>query len=176
MDRGHLTEFEIQSYLDTGSDELTEKVETHILSCRECRASVNLYRSLYDRLCDESGFTLPRDFSKTIVKAVGLEVPRPWYADLGLYGILAAVAAVLIASFVYMTDFASLPDSSAIWAAVVNWSSVFRLDYMKSIQIESATIGKFVHLLVPGIIALATMWFLDRHVIRARRRPSSLVI
>ncbi len=63
----HLSDEEIQKYLDEDPSLNKTKFEKHLKSCHICQPNVQVYRQLYTGLSDETGFLLSANFSDSVV-------------------------------------------------------------------------------------------------------------
>lgn len=95
----HLTDDEIQAYLDGTGPDLSETMESHISSCKRCRRSIETYRMLYIGLADAGSFEPVRDPAPAVLCMLGIETSRgrsrPIEVILAAVGIVAAVAVAL---------------------------------------------------------------------------------
>lgn len=66
----HLTDDDIQKYLDKESGQDRAEIEKHLKSCEGCRQNHLLYKKLYTGLADETGFMLSANFSESVVSRV----------------------------------------------------------------------------------------------------------
>ncbi len=96
----HMTEEEIQAYLDKGQSSLDQVFDSHLSQCGECRARVSEYRQLYGALAEEPNAVLSPGFPDTVIARVAAEdakrvEQRRWnilYSTLGVLGLIAASA------------------------------------------------------------------------------------
>lgn len=90
----HLTDDELQSYLDGDPLSDREWVENHLRVCDRCREELARYEQLYTELAKDEGHELSPDFSESVVSRVG-ERPAPhprWQPAHILALILGAIA------------------------------------------------------------------------------------
>jgi predicted anti-sigma-YlaC factor YlaD len=118
----HLTDEQIQEYLDNGPGKATESVAAHLENCPSCRAAVAEYRHFYQQLTDDTGFELPADFAASVIARVA-----PALQQRSRFSIVYPVAAALIAvvtSLYLFVDFSgffnSMKDSFSILASFDN--------------------------------------------------------
>ena len=94
----HLTDRDIQDYLDNESSVDVELLHIHLKSCPACNEHVEQYKKLYGSLSKTIPWSLPDNFADRIVTRV---LPNPssrWYATdffLALAGIIVSFGAVL---------------------------------------------------------------------------------
>ena len=168
MDDRHLTDDEIQEYLDTRSSELADRVEKHTASCDRCGSMLQHYASLYSGLGDDSDFNLSIDFTKNVIEAAGLTESDSFLNRFSSQ-ILAATGLVCAAA-----AFVILSDVTLLLRFISNTGMLLENTLAKPFEgnLGSGTIG----LILPGISAMLAMWLLDRHVFHAKKKPSSLMI
>jgi len=68
----HLTDEEIQDYLDNNSSD-SEYISKHIDICTNCKKSINRYKMIYSELSNEKGFELPLDFTQKLISKIKAE-------------------------------------------------------------------------------------------------------
>jgi hypothetical protein len=97
----HLTDEEIQDYLDGNIPEENKYVQEHLRTCERCRKALLEYQSLYLGLKKDHGFELPGSFPKTVISKLPKEPmikPRLKYAEI-LLAILGVVGAVFVGNY-----------------------------------------------------------------------------
>lgn len=97
----HLSDEEIQAFLDEGEGSLDSEALDHLSICNRCRRVLEDYKILFADLADGSAFEIPRDLSATVISRLGLRVHqrrRALPTDIVLVtgGILAMVIAVAL--------------------------------------------------------------------------------
>lgn len=173
MESKHLTDSEIQGYLDRGSDGDESRISEHIGFCSQCREQLELYRDLYSALEDDCGIGLSAGFAERVASSTinrGVKGFLYRYSDLIL--VITGIAAALVA-LLHFTDLAkNIVDSSAPeWLDPLINTKVFA-----AIRSRAAGATSTVGLAVASVLSLATVWVIDRFMVRARRKPSSLVV
>ena len=107
----HLTEREIQEYLDGAAQENRARVEEHVATCRGCHMTVAEYRFLYGGLADDSLFQAPRGLTKRVLARIEEKRdprPLPIFEDaLLLLGVVISAAI----GVVWFVDFRPLFQS-----------------------------------------------------------------
>jgi anti-sigma factor RsiW len=173
MESKHLTDSEIQDYLDGNSGTEWTSISQHLPSCKLCKRKLEQYRSLYAGLEDQTGFELPDGFADRVASAVGLEEREPFLqrhveALISLAGAIAAIAALLV-----FTDMAEL----IVKASWFGWLDSFLASRaFATARHYAGNAAGLLNLIVSGTLALLTVWVIDRFIIRLRRGPSSLII
>ena len=166
----HLTDDEIQEYLDIQHSELADRVEKHTASCDICKSMLQNYTSLYSGLDDETGFDLPFDFTKNVIKATDFSKSDSFQSRfsnqiLAISGLVAASVA-----FTLLSDVSIL--SNFVLKIGTLLGNTLSKPFGGDIGSASGTFG----LILPGVFAVFTIWILDRHVLHAKKKPSSLMI
>lgn len=104
----HLTDADIQTYLDGNLGDGVRTVEDHLHTCEMCRGHVEEYRALYAQLADDSALPVYRGLSDAvIVRAIpaGSWKERSGFVD----AILAAGGAVIaVVTFLLLSDLSPL--------------------------------------------------------------------
>jgi hypothetical protein len=98
MELRHLTEEEIQGYLDNIPNSVNKFVEEHLRSCQLCQKALEGYRRLYAGLKTDKGFELCPDFTEKFfskLSAVPASKSRLNYTEI-LLVILGLVAGICI--------------------------------------------------------------------------------
>lgn len=67
MELIHLTDEEIQNYLDGNIPEGDKYIQKHLRRCEGCRKALLEYQNLYLGLKDDQGFELPKGFPKAVL-------------------------------------------------------------------------------------------------------------
>lgn len=99
MSIDHLSDEQIQQYLDSGPSAFGDSAEKHLEGCHRCQATLKEYQVLYNRLGRETETLLSPNFtSDTMAKIEALAVPaarlgRPmfYYVVLGVVSCLLAI-------------------------------------------------------------------------------------
>ena len=94
MNSKHLSDEEIQNFLDNSQNTGRSETESHLSSCRACREAVEAYRTVFAGLRSKPQDLLSVEFTDTVMATLP-EKSRPGRA----YGILSAagLAVILIA-------------------------------------------------------------------------------
>lgn len=66
----HLSDAELQKYLDKDPDLNKAEADRHLRACDHCRQNYMLYRQLYAGLANEAGFMLSANFSESVVSRI----------------------------------------------------------------------------------------------------------
>ena len=100
----HLSDIEIQEYLDTNTNK--EKVESHIMSCEECAIVLAEYESFYTNLAVDEPVDLSVDFVSQTMHAVRNEtIAAESNKGLYLYSSFSMVCTILLLKYYVGFDF-----------------------------------------------------------------------
>jgi hypothetical protein len=66
----HLSDKEIQKYLDKDNNLNRTEIEKHLKACNSCQKNLTVYKQLYAGLADEAGFMLSADFAESVVSRI----------------------------------------------------------------------------------------------------------
>ena len=173
MGTGHLTDDDIQTYLDGESVRENKEIVEHLDSCKTCRSRLAQYRSLYVGLKDDSGFELPADFAERVTSSIGLsksEASHKSYSNVlvTIMGFLAIIGAII-----YFVDIPAILKSFS----QVSWTgSLFSKEFIADAKTLLEASTGMLSLLIPGVLALITVWIIDHYLTKSRHKPSSLMI
>lgn len=70
MQHHHLTDDEVQSYLDNPSSTEKFQIESHIENCTRCERLLLHYKNIFESLEIDPNFRLPKSFAKTVASKV----------------------------------------------------------------------------------------------------------
>jgi len=96
----HLTDDQIQEYLDNIDVRENQAIEVHLSECHNCRERLENYRSLYDGLKLDPVPPLPAGFAREMAKAVAGQAEvnssrRAWQWILAVAGGIFSMAALV---------------------------------------------------------------------------------
>ncbi len=74
----HLTDDQIQSYLDGEYQSDQSDIENHLNTCIDCQMSLNEYKELFNAVQMQSAPTLSGDFSKKIIARLNDAKDKKW--------------------------------------------------------------------------------------------------
>ena len=91
----HLSDTEIQSYLDRPSGGIPGPLEDHLRTCAMCRRRLDEYRALFARLADDSGMPVYEGLTDAVMARVAAR-PHPEHS--GIYDLVLAAGGTAIAA------------------------------------------------------------------------------
>jgi len=117
MELNHLTEDQIQEYLDGGAKRIEQGAAEHLAACPVCRAAVAEYRALYQGLTDDTGFDLPPDFAASVIRQV-VPAAQSRSRFLLIYPIAAALLAAAFGLYFFV-------DLAGFYGRIIGSFSLF---------------------------------------------------
>lgn len=135
MDRKHLTEEEIFSYLDSTVPKNNFDIRQHLNNCYKCRSLLNAYRILYEELAREPEYRLSSDFSQHVLQKIKKEnlqkVINYRKESLGIASCLLVVSITVFIRFVdigsIISSFSKLQVIPQIILSVINSQTVDKI-------------------------------------------------
>ena len=167
----HLTDEEIQAYLDGLTENLDASLISHLDTCRECRKAIDQYRLLYTCLSDDSSFGVTTGLTPSVMKRLGLK--RSQRRSLPVEIVLAA-AGVMASACVALTWFDPGSVARTIAAAFRSFAGPIAAlieatgDYLIALNhgITTLAVGLTVLLLMAALDA-----FISHKPLPSSRRP-----
>jgi anti-sigma factor RsiW len=166
----HLTDEEIQAYLDGSAAEIDAGLRAHLETCRQCRELLGDYEALYARLADRPGLEAPQDLARSVISRLGLEPARGRFSVPGdLVLVAGAIAAMVITAFVFLDLGPVFDTASAIGGQISTLASAGLEAAHERARAPDSTLSIYGY----GIAILAIMGVLDaafRRKLRAATR------
>ena len=101
----HLTEDEIQAYLDGRAIDLGPDLRDHPGTCRLCHEAIQTYKAVYVGLADDKGFEAPPNLAANVIARLDLKAHR---RGLSLPTDIVVVAAAIVCMVVVAFSFLDL--------------------------------------------------------------------
>jgi hypothetical protein len=99
----HLTDDNLQKYLDKDPAVDNFEVKTHLQNCKQCQQNMILYKKLYSGLADDTGFMLSANFSQSVISKLD---NKGRFKSSFLEGLLVGIALVIsLGLTIYFTNF-----------------------------------------------------------------------
>jgi len=157
----HLTEEEIQDFLDGNFSDEKTNLKHHLETCRICQNTLKQYQSLYAGLEIDPGYTLSKAFAKSIVSKLSLEHASPFSSPSAeiafiIAGIFLALGATLF--FVDLRPLAETVSRIALPKAALSTS------ILQPIRNLLAGLNGSLYLLPFAGLALLSVAALDRFI------------
>jgi hypothetical protein len=168
----HLTDSEIQAYLDGGASDERGRLDSHLKTCDSCRKKLREYEMLYDGLSSDTIPGLPADFTGSVMAELdnreSVEGRRPTRRILvWLAGVLVGLWAVsLFVDFTQILRFTYANTMLSYFKLIISKNADFLI---REFDIDLTT------LVGVGLILIVTA-ALDRIIRRWRHRPITFVI
>lgn len=166
----HLTDSEIQTYLDGGSDgEAHKKIEMHLAGCQHCRKELQTYRALYGYLSAAPAVSLSPAFAgKVISRLERGESERPLFEWL-MFGVSVLIG---LAAFFYFVPLGTLGSLFAPLLTPMLESARPLWQYLLSLTtgLDLPGIGNVRLVIFAGLVLLSAA-LIDRFILQPRLRP-----
>jgi len=111
----HLTEEQIQAFLDGSSDQDSKSLALHLYFCPDCRRTYEEYQKLYMGLAKAEIPDLPASFAEKVMSRIDSVNPEPEKTSLWIPVFALANIAAGLAAIIYFIDFSFLSDFSAFF-------------------------------------------------------------
>lgn len=156
----HLSDAQLQAYLDDDAALNRKWADAHLRSCRNCRQALSTYRQLYRGLADEGGFMLSANFVANVAARVESQKhSRFEYLENGLMVLLGLVA---LASILVFTDWGSL-----LMEFIRSGNISLVPSFVKDLPLLSE--GRW-HLVLFALLALSAVGLVDKMLVQMRHR------
>ena len=168
----HLTDDEIQEYLDGRLPDRAAAVETHLRGCKSCREKVKQYELLYADLETDQIPALHADFAGKVAAALGRQLATERRSRLRI--ILASVAGIicLLASAIYFLNVPHLLGA----LRKLSLENYLNLEFVSRYKELVESSGVNLSLVLFVLLALVAVWVIDYMVRRHSRRPVSFLV
>ena len=90
----HLTDEDIQRYLDGTISAENDEIRRHLEICQTCQDALEMYQQVYTGLTDDRDLLLPGDFARRVTKELATQERVGWSP--GIAGIAAAGAGLAL--------------------------------------------------------------------------------
>jgi hypothetical protein len=89
MELKHLSDEEIQDYLDSSPSSVTKTIEEHLETCQHCKGVLEEYKRVYAELKKDIGFELSPDFSSLVISKLSTKAsPKPLTSYAGMFWVI----------------------------------------------------------------------------------------
>lgn len=166
----HLTDEQIQDYLDGNLSESAAAIDEHIRSCNACRAELDRYRSLSTALSEDVGFELSPDFASEVVASIEEKGAERFFFRLSHIILWATGILAGIAILIRFTDIEKAFSGFAIFGETgESFINVIVTSFRNVIQSSGIDL-RFAGMIV---LVLLGVYLIDRLITRARRNITS---
>ena len=157
----HLTENEIQDYLDGNLQSDDTYVKFHLDTCNSCGAQLEQYRALYSDLNADLPLPLSGEFADAVIGKVTAE-DKSRFFSFDFLMVLASVITSLGVVFYYFRNEFSLQSFSGIYAWFETFAPLYAQIYglVNSISVTGLTPILF------GVLVLLFMGVVDRFIVK----------
>jgi len=162
----HLSDEQIQGYLDGNPREDIKEIESHLETCGHCREELERYRILSRSLAEDPGFELSADFAKNVITGMEESAAEGFLFKVSRIVLWMVGAAVSLGIAIYFSNMKTVVEKfrvmqaegrglfESIWSALQNLFSGSQ---------QSLTLFALAGLVIVGIALL------DRLITRFHR-------
>ncbi len=155
----HLSDAELQAYLDREASISREEMEAHLHACAHCRSNLAAYRRLYGGLKDETGFLLSANFADAVAARIEKRGERK--ADLLELSLIVTALISGLAAVLYFFD------PGAVFKNLLQQGVAGISGLMRGIPLLQ---GSSLHILLFTAAILALVGILDKMIFQFRQR------
>jgi hypothetical protein len=170
MGMKHLTDKQIQDYLDGNPLEDMEAVESHLQSCETCRTELAQYRSISTALSEDVGFELAPNFAADVVASFEEEGAERFFYKVAQFILWATGFFAAIAVLIRFTDIEKA--FSGFGEAGKQGESAFKEFYLTIKQAMESS-GLDIRLILMIALVILGIFLIDRLIMRARKNITS---
>ena len=99
----HLSDDEIQTYLDGGARGLAPNLRHHLDTCSRCQEELRAYRAVYTQLADDTMFQAPSTLATAVLAKLGPDSVRPRRAlPADIMVVAGAIACMVVIAFSFL--------------------------------------------------------------------------
>lgn len=161
MSLKHLSDNELQEYLDGNISNNVAFIQQHLESCPQCREALAQYQTLYLRLKDESEFQLSGKFKSSVIARLQRKEARP---TTSLVAKILTAAGLIFAIVISFFIFDMKPFLKPIYEPFTDFFSRSSITSIFS-GISSSLNGNYT-LILSSILVFMIIALIDRIAIR----------
>jgi hypothetical protein len=170
MGMKHLTDEQIQDYLDGNPVVNTKEIEDHLEKCEACRTELARYRDLSTALSEDVGFELAPNFAADVVASLEEEGAEKFFYKVAKVILWAAGIFTALAVLIRFTNIEN--SFSGFSEAGKQGESAFKEFYLTIKQaIESSGID--IRLILMIALVILGIFLIDRLIMRTRKNITS---
>jgi hypothetical protein len=169
MQERHLSDFEIQEYLDKIESPQLAEIERHMGKCPVCQAACANYLRLYGDLESETGFDFSPSFERDIMDRLQPVSPKksPNIFANAVFIVIASIFPILLV--VYFCNFT--PELGGAFQSIIYYFS--RPIFSRLIKESLALFNGNLSSTISAFVALAAISLLDRLYVKSRRKATA---
>jgi len=168
----HLSDETIQDYIDGNFESSCSSIEEHVAKCPLCRSRLEQYQVIVDNVINDDSIELSPSFVEDVAQRVGLGDPESELERL-LPNIVAGAA--IMAAFAAVLMFI---DISSIMTFILNinpFDGIVTSEKLSAVSTYLTANRGWVFTAVSGILAVASIWVVDRQFARTKGRSTNLM-
>jgi len=175
----HLTDNEIQGYLDDGNIVGNSAIAGHLSNCESCRLKVKQYEALFGSLATDTAPELSVDFTESVMSKIeSIPLPEPSLSPdpvrkidmVMVYGLVGALAGLIItAIFVDLEKLFGIAKLDLSVAFFDGWASRMIASFNSNMPVD-------LELVFGVLMVLAVIKVVDYIIQHNRRRLATFVV
>ncbi|MGB2696374.1 MAG: zf-HC2 domain-containing protein [Candidatus Zixiibacteriota bacterium] len=173
MELRHLTDEEIQDYLDGNVPSGNRYVQEHLRKCERCRKALLEYQSLYLGLKKDRGFELPANFPKAVISKLPEE--QTVKSRSKYYESLLIILGILVAGFVSL-QFINFRPLFNIISGIQMPQFGFVYTFFHSFETLLKALNINNSLIIFAILTILIISVLDYIILHPKQKPISSLI
>ncbi|KPJ48628.1 MAG: hypothetical protein AMJ41_04570 [candidate division Zixibacteria bacterium DG_27] len=167
MSDRHLTDEELQSYLDSDFTEDREWIQSHLQVCEHCREELVQYQQLYFGLSEDVGFELSPEFAESVISRI--PEPAALARQRRFMSVFASISGAILGVAVLLY-FTGLRPLLGFAEHIGHQIASFVISVSASFSELFSALNVNTHLLVYVAVVLALTLILDQ-IASYRKRP-----
>ena len=157
----HLTDEQIQEFLDNKTGQETNSVVEHLETCAHCKKQVEAYKQVFSTLNVEPDFSLPVNFVDKVVSTVETSEDKKykkWESVLLIFSIIQGIGLAI-----YFLDIKK----------IFSFFSFEKLEFLQTTFEQINSLGNgFLPILFFALIIISFYGFLDRFINQFKHKTS----
>ena len=170
MALGHLTDAEIQDYVDGLPTLERRRIDMHLESCQRCEEQVEQYKTLFEALSEDVKLTLSANFSQSIIHEIKQEV-----RTVSRFRILPALVSFLglTIAALGLLNFTTLQPLTRLMRATSSIRNSINLEWSGKIVAFLSGLDLDLSLLGVAVFVVFLMSLIDHFVFQSKPKLTS---
>lgn len=167
MANKHVTDFEIQEYLDGNTEALHPEFVQHLDTCAECRQRAASYQQLYSGLKSEQELTLPANFAERVLSQIQ---PAPHQEKTFNWQLFLLIFTGLVAGLGISIHFIGLQKIRNGFSAVLNpFTGIFETIFSSFRNVIAISNTTATLLILSGLV-IGVVYLIDHFILSTQLR------
>ena len=171
MGRKHLTDKEIQTFLDSKRSDQEMERNHHLKNCEICQRNLKYYQNLYVGLEKEPGFKLPGNFAKIVVSKLPNKQAVPFLSPSVEIALIITGIILALGTTFYFID---LKPLSGIIGRIALPKMAVNTSFLQPIKNLLADLNGSLILVPFAALALIAVALFDRIIHKVKHHKLSL--